>query len=140
MQPFWQCWDLAHLGLYLIVSFSEDLFGYIPTTAMQPRNSGHADMLIYMFLKGDTNLIKEGSISTTLSLNCKHSLNFTCHAYKTGPRKQFPDGQAQLDVGNEVVNISRAAKFWTLVFLAVRRRSHCTEEALSLHFSFKLGF
>ena len=46
-----------------------------------------------------------------------------------GRRKQSPDGQAQLDVGGEVVNNSRAkraAKIWTLVFLAVRRRSHCT--------------
>ena len=46
-----------------------------------------------------------------------------------GHRKQSPDGQAQLDVGGEAVNNSRAkraAKIWTLVFLAVRRRSHCT--------------
>ena len=46
-----------------------------------------------------------------------------------GRRKQSPDGQAQLDVGGEVVNNSRAkrtAKIWTLVFLAARRRSHCT--------------
>ena len=46
-----------------------------------------------------------------------------------GRRKQSPDGQAQLDVGGEAVNNScakRAAKIWTLVFLAVRRRSHCT--------------
>ena len=48
-----------------------------------------------------------------------------------GPRKQSPDGQAQFDVGGEVVNNSRAkrvAKFWTLLF--------SSEEALSLHFSF----
>ena len=46
-----------------------------------------------------------------------------------GRRKQSPDGQAQLDVGGEAVNNSRAkrsAKIWTLVFFAVRRRSHCT--------------
>ena len=46
-----------------------------------------------------------------------------------GRRKQSPDGQAQLDVGGEAVNnlrAKRAAKIWTLVFLAVRRRSHCT--------------
>ena len=46
-----------------------------------------------------------------------------------GRRKQSPDGQAQLDVGGEAVNNSRAkraAKVLTLVFLAVRRRSHCT--------------
>ena len=46
-----------------------------------------------------------------------------------GRRKQFPDGQAQLDVRGEAVNNSRAnraAKIWTLVFLAVRRRCHCT--------------
>ena len=46
-----------------------------------------------------------------------------------GRRIQAPDGQAQLDVGGEGVNNSRAkhaAKIWTLVFLAVRRRSHCT--------------
>ena len=46
-----------------------------------------------------------------------------------GRRKQSPDGQAQLDVGGKVVNNSRAkraAKIWTLVFLAVRRHSHCT--------------
>ena len=44
-----------------------------------------------------------------------------------GRRKQSPDGQAQL--GGEAVNNSHtkhAAKIWTLVFLAVRRRSHCT--------------
>ena len=48
---------------------------------------------------------------------------------RQGRRKQSPDGQAQLDVGGEAVNNSRAkrvAKIWTLVFLAVRRRSHCT--------------
>ena len=46
-----------------------------------------------------------------------------------GRRKQSPDGQAELDVSGEVVNnlrAKRAAKFWTLVFLAVRRCSHCT--------------
>ena len=46
-----------------------------------------------------------------------------------GRRKQSPDGQAQLDVGGEAVNNSRAkraAKIWTFLFLAVRRRSHCT--------------
>ena len=46
-----------------------------------------------------------------------------------GHRKRSPDGQAQLDVGGEVVNnlrVKRAAKIWTLVFLAVRRRFHCT--------------
>ena len=46
-----------------------------------------------------------------------------------GRRKQSPDGQAQLDVGGEVGNNShakRVAKIWILVFLAVRRRSHCT--------------
>ena len=39
------------------------------------------------------------------------------------------DGQAQLDVGGKVVNKShakRTAKVWTLVFLAVRKCSHCT--------------
>ena len=54
-----------------------------------------------------------------------------------GPRKQSPDGQAQFDVGGEVVNNSRAkrvAKFWTLLFLAVRRRSHCTSASLELGF------
>ena len=47
-----------------------------------------------------------------------------------GRRKQSPDGQAQLDVGGEVVNNSRAklaAKIWTLVFLAVRRGSHALQ-------------
>ena len=47
---------------------------------------------------------------------------------KQGSRKQSLDGQAQLDVGGEGVNnsrASRASKIWTLVFLAVRRRSHC---------------
>ena len=46
-----------------------------------------------------------------------------------GRRKQSPDGQAQLDVGGEAVNNSRtkrAAIIWTMVFLAVRKRSHCT--------------
>ena len=36
-----------------------------------------------------------------------------------GRRKQSPDGQAQLDVGGEAVNNSRAkraAKIWTLLF------------------------
>ena len=53
-----------------------------------------------------------------------------------GRRKQSPDGQAQLNVGGEAVNNSRAkraAKIWTLLFFS-------SEEALSLHFSFKLGF
>ena len=57
----------------------------------------------------------------------------TLHVKKIGKlqgrRKQSPDGQAQFDVGSEAVNNSRAkraAKIWTLVFLAVRRRSHCT--------------
>ena len=46
-----------------------------------------------------------------------------------GHQKQSPNGQAQLDVGGEVVDNSRAkraAKICTLVFLAVRRPSHCT--------------
>ena len=34
------------------------------------------EMLIYRLLEGDTNL--EGSFSTTLCSNCKHSLNFMC--------------------------------------------------------------
>ena len=53
-----------------------------------------------------------------------------------GGWQQAPDGQAQIDVGGEAVNnfrMKRAAKIWTLVFLAVRRRSQ-------LYFSFKLGF
>ena len=48
---------------------------------------------------------------------------------KQGRRKQSPDGQAQLDVGGEAANNLRsklAAKIWTLAFLAVRRRYHCT--------------
>ena len=56
-------------------------------------------------------------------------MKFIWSGLKTGPQKQSPDGQAQLDVGGEVANNSRAkraAKIWTLVFLAVRRRSHCT--------------
>ena len=47
-----------------------------------------------------------------------------------GCRRQSPDGQAQLDVvGGEAFNNSRAkraTKICTLVFSAVRRRSHCT--------------
>ena len=49
--------------------------------------------------------------------------------YMHGRQKQSPNGQAQLDVGGEVVDNSRAkraAKICTLVFLAVRRPSHCT--------------
>ena len=49
--------------------------------------------------------------------------------YMQGHQKQSPNGQAQLDVGGEVVDNSRAkraAKICTLVFLAVRRPSHCT--------------
>ena len=49
-----------------------------------------------------------------------------------GRRKQSVDGQAQLDVGGEDANNSRAkcaAKFWTSLFLAVRRRSHCILQA-----------
>ena len=34
------------------------------------------------FLKGDTNLTKEGSFTTTLCSNSKHSLNLTCHTHK----------------------------------------------------------
>ena len=51
------------------------------------------------------------------------------HHHKQGCPKQSPDGQAQLDVGGEVVNnlrAKRAAKIWTLVFLAVRRCCNCT--------------
>ena len=36
------------------------------------------------FLKGDTNLTKEGSFSTTLCWNCKHSLNLMCHTPTKG--------------------------------------------------------
>ena len=46
-----------------------------------------------------------------------------------GRWKQSADGQAQLDVGGKGINNSRAkhaAKFWTQLFLAVRRRTHCT--------------
>ena len=46
-----------------------------------------------------------------------------------GRWKQSADGQAQLDVGGEAANNLRtkhAAEFWTLLFLAVRRCSHCT--------------
>ena len=52
-----------------------------------------------------------------------------------GCRKQSPDGQAQLDVGGEVVNNSRKARGKNLdlgIF--------SSEESLLLHFSFKLGF
>ena len=55
--------------------------------------------------------------------------NYSLKLHKPGRRKQSLDGQAQLDVGGEVVNNSRvrhAAKILTLVFLAVRRHSHCT--------------
>ena len=54
---------------------------------------------------------------------------YTCDATTGLPRKQSPDGQAQLDVGGKGVNNLRAkrtAKIWTLIFLAVRRRYHCT--------------
>ena len=34
------------------------------------------------FLVGNTNFLKEGSFSTTLCSNRKHSLNFMCHAHK----------------------------------------------------------
>ena len=45
-----------------------------------------------------------------------------------GCRKQFPDGQAQLDVSGEDDNshANRAAKFWSLLFLTVRSCSHYT--------------
>ena len=46
-----------------------------------------------------------------------------------GRQKQSPGGQAQLDVGGEAANnlrVKRTAKICTLVFLAVRRCSHCT--------------
>ena len=75
-------------------------------------------------------------LNTCLNCGCSNpsclmlkSMSFgICTSYQ-GCRKQSPDGQAQLDVGGEAVNNSRtkrAAKIWTLVFLAVRRRSHCT--------------
>ena len=56
---------------------------------------------------------------------CRHS---SCTP-EQGRRKQSPDGQAQLEVGGEAVNNSRAkraAEISTMVFLAVRKRSHCT--------------
>ena len=42
-------------------------------------------MLLYRlsFLKGNTNLTKEGSFSTTFCSNYKHFLNFMCYAHKT---------------------------------------------------------
>ena len=52
-----------------------------------------------------------------------------------GCRNQSADGQAQLDVGGKVANKSRAkraAKFKTIALFN-------SQEALSLHFSFKLG-
>ena len=58
-----------------------------------------------------------------------HGEKLTESTDSQGCRKQSPDGQAQLDVGGEVVNNSRAkhaAKIWTLVFLAVRSRFHYT--------------
>ena len=42
--------------------------------------------------------------------------------YSQGRWKQFPNGQAQLDVGGEAVKNLRvkcAAKFWSLLFLQV---------------------
>ena len=67
--------------------------------------------------------------SHTTHLDTKFLIVRTQTSNLQSRRKQSPDGQAQLDVGGEVVNNSRAkraAKIWTLVFLAVRRRSHCT--------------
>ena len=60
-------------------------------------------------------------------LSCSSEV-FVCSTQQ-GRQKQSPDGQAQVDVGSEAINNSRAkcaAEIWTLVFLAVRRRSHCT--------------
>ena len=39
-------------------------------------------MLFIGYLKGDTNLTKEGSFSTTFCSNSKHTLNFMCHVHK----------------------------------------------------------
>ena len=76
---------------------SEDLFGYIPgisttnvPTKELPRDGyvrskkqqTSPERLVYRLSEGDTNLTKEGSFSTTLCSNCKHSLNLTCHAHK----------------------------------------------------------
>ena len=64
---------------YCNINFSEDLFGNIPgntTTTMQPTNSPEADVYknnkphqkcwFIGFLKGDTDLAKEGSFSSKL--------------------------------------------------------------------------
>ena len=39
-------------------------------------------MLIYRLLKGDTNLTKREASQLHCGSNCKHSLNFMCHAHK----------------------------------------------------------
>ena len=55
---------------------------------MQPRNSPEADMCKTRQRNNKSHqafwneIIKEESFSTTLCSNCKHSLNFTCHAHK----------------------------------------------------------
>ena len=53
-----------------------------------------------------------------------------------GHWKQSPDGQAQLDVSGEVANNLRSSAHGKNLDLGI----FSNEEALSLHFSFKLGF
>ena len=90
--------------------FSEDLFGYIPGIS----TTNHATKELskgrcvrskkqqtspeMCFLKGDTNLTKRRSFSTTLNYNCKHSLNLTCQHTK-GMQLRWPKyGQSNLNL------------------------------------------
>ena len=78
--------------------FSWSLVSGILTTAIQPRTLQGADacvrskkqqtspeMLVHiLFLKGDTNLTKEGSFSIHFDSNCKHILTFICDMHTKG--------------------------------------------------------
>ena len=62
-------------------------------------------------------------------IKCRLVEGLKRNIHHQGRHKQSPDGQAQLAVVVKLSIISRAkraAKFWTLLFLAIRRRSHST--------------
>ena len=80
--------SLSYINIYSLIrhNYLATFLVFLPHT-MQPRNSGHAGeknqsnntphqkCWFISFLKNYTILTKEGSTSTTLYSNCKHSLN-----------------------------------------------------------------
>ena len=83
----------SYISLSLV---SEDPFGYIPgvgnhshaTKELSISRCARSNKQLHQIcwfigsLKGDTNLTKEGSFSTTFCSNSKHSLNCMYHVHK----------------------------------------------------------